>query len=43
MIYSPADEQSLMTELWDPQISDDLEKFVMFAYPWGKANTRSAI
>lgn len=39
MIYSPQDEQSLMTELWDPQISDDLEKFVMFAYPWGKANT----
>jgi hypothetical protein len=28
-----------MTELWDPQIADDLEKFVLFAYPWGKPNT----
>lgn len=35
----PADEQRLMTELWDPQVSDDLEKFVLFAYPWGKSNT----
>lgn len=36
---SPADEKLLMTELWDPQISDDLEAFVLFAYPWGKAGT----
>lgn len=28
-----------MTELWDPAIADDLEKFVMFAYPWGKSGT----
>ena len=39
MKYSAADEQALMTELWDPQIADDLEQFVLFAYPWGKANT----
>jgi hypothetical protein len=28
-----------MTEIWDPAISEDLEKFVLFMYPWGKANT----
>lgn len=28
-----------MTELFDPQIADDPEAFVMFAFPWGKANT----
>jgi hypothetical protein len=39
MKYAPQDEQTLMTELWDPQIADDLEKFVLFAYPWGKPNT----
>lgn len=39
MKYSAQDEQHLMTELWDPAIADDPEKFVLFAYPWGKANT----
>jgi hypothetical protein len=39
MKYSGQEEQALMTELWDPQIADDLEKFVLFAYPWGKPNT----
>jgi hypothetical protein len=29
----------LMSELWDPQIADNLEAFVLFAYPWGKENT----
>lgn len=38
-MYSPEGEQALMTELWDPAVADDLEKFVLFAYPWGKANT----
>jgi len=28
-----------MTELWEPAIADDPEQFVLFAYPWGKANT----
>ena len=28
-----------MTELWDPALADDLEKFVMFAFPWGKRGT----
>lgn len=28
-----------MTELWDPSLADDLERFVLFVYPWGKAGT----
>lgn len=28
-----------MTEIWDPALADDLEKFVMFIYPWGQPNT----
>lgn len=39
MKYKPADEQALMTEIWDPEIADDLEKFVLFVYPWGKEGT----
>lgn len=39
MKYTRDSEQALMTELWDPAIADDLEAFVLFAYPWGKANT----
>lgn len=34
--FSPKDEQRLMTELWDPAISEDPEKFVLFIFPWGK-------
>lgn len=37
--YSPRDEQKLMTELWDPALADDLEKFVLFTFPWGKSGT----
>ncbi len=37
--YSAKDEKLLMTELWDPALAEDLEKFVLFSYPWGKANT----
>ena len=37
--YSVEGEKALMSELWDPQIANDLERFVMFAYPWGKENT----
>lgn len=37
--HSPQQEQALITELHDPAIKDDLEAFVLFAYPWGKANT----
>ncbi len=38
-IYSPEEEQLLMTQLWSPQISDDPENFVMFCFPWGQTNT----
>lgn len=37
--YRIEDEQSLMSELWDPQIKDDLEAYVLFSYPWGKHDT----
>lgn len=37
--YNGLDEQKLMTEIWDPQIADNPEKFVLFAFPWGKRNT----
>lgn len=38
-IYSAKDEQALMTEMWDPIISDNPYNFVMFAFPWGKPGT----
>ncbi len=39
MKYSPQQEQELMAALWDPALADDLEQFVLFAYPWGKEGT----
>jgi hypothetical protein len=39
VIYSASDEKALMTELWDPQLAEDPEAFVMFVYPWGKEGT----
>lgn len=39
MKHSSAEEQALMTELWRPEISDDLLNFVLFVYPWGKEGT----
>lgn len=38
-IYSPVDEQNLMAQLWSPELANDPEKFVVFAFPWGVANT----
>jgi hypothetical protein len=38
-IYSPEDEQLLMSKLWSPAIKDDPEAFVRFVFPWGKAGT----
>ena len=38
-IYSPSDEQNLMAQLWSPELANDPEKFVVFAFPWGVANT----
>lgn len=37
--YTAKDEQKLMTEIWDPAISDDPYAFVMYCFPWGKAGT----
>lgn len=37
--YNAKDEQRLMTEIWDPAIADNPYNFVMFTWPWGKANT----
>jgi len=37
--YDAKGEQALMTELWDPRVSDDPLAFVMFVFPWGKAGT----
>ena len=28
-----------MTQLWSPQIADNPESFVLFAFPWGRKNT----
>jgi hypothetical protein len=38
-IYSPDDEQLLMSQLWSPVIKNDPEAFVLFAFPWGQKNT----
>jgi len=38
-IYSADGEMELMARLWSPGIKDDLEAFVLFAFPWGKINT----
>jgi len=38
-IYRGEEEQKLMTELWSPAVADDLERFVMYAFPWGVKNT----
>lgn len=38
-VYSPEDEQALMTRLWSPEIRDNPEAFVLFAFPWGQENT----
>ena len=38
-IYSPEDEQLLMSKVWAPQIKDDPEAFVLLAFPWGRQGT----
>ena len=37
--YSTKDEQTLMTEIWDPAIALNPEAFVMFVFPWGQEGT----
>jgi hypothetical protein len=36
---APKDDEALMTELWDPALAEDLDRFVHFVYPWGKEGT----
>ena len=38
-VYKGEDEQKLMVELWSPLVANDPEKFVMYAFPWGRPNT----
>lgn len=38
-VYTAEEEQALMAKLWSPQIADNPEAFVMFAYPWGREGT----
>lgn len=38
-IYSPKDEQKLMSYLWSEEIKDNPYNFVMFVFPWGKPGT----
>lgn len=38
-VYDAKDEMALMTEIWDPNLADDLRAWVMFTFPWGKSNT----
>ena len=38
-IYKSEEEQRLMVELWSPEIADDPEAFVLYAFPWGVKNT----
>jgi hypothetical protein len=38
-IYGAAGEKRLMTEIWDPEISENPYNFVKFVFPWGKAGT----
>jgi hypothetical protein len=38
-LYTLESEHMLISEVNDPQISEDLYNFVMFIYPWGRPNT----
>ena len=38
-IYTSNEEQKLMVELWSPEVANNPEQFVRFAFPWGVKNT----
>lgn len=38
-VYSPQEEQLLMSRLWSPRIKNDPLAFVMLVFPWGEKNT----
>jgi hypothetical protein len=37
--YTAKEEQQLMGALWDPRLTEDLNKYILFKYPWGKEGT----
>ena len=39
IIYSPAEEQELMSEVWSSKLTDNPLAFVQFAFPWGQPGT----
>jgi hypothetical protein len=39
MKYSPQQEQELMADLWTPALADDVLRWVLYVFPWGKPNT----
>lgn len=39
MLTHPDQERELMLDLWNPDLADDLLKFVLYVYPWGQRNT----
>lgn len=39
MKFSAVDEQSLMKDLWTPEIADNPENFALYVYPWGHKGT----
>ncbi len=39
MRYSPEQEKELMLDLWAPAVADDVLKFMLYVFPWGKAGT----
>ena len=41
-IYDADGEMLLMSRLWSPNVADDPEAFVLFAFPWGQATTALA-
>lgn len=38
-IYSPEDEQALMTKLWSPMLKDVPLSWVIYVFPWGQKGT----
>jgi len=38
-IYTSAEEQKLMVELWSPNVANSPENFVLYVFPWGVKNT----
>lgn len=39
MKHSPEQEKELMVDLWAPALADDVLKWVLYVWPWGKSGT----